>query len=156
MRDVAIEHPADVIAAQRAIRQEAIALGFTQPACAELMIVASELASNILKYAGRGCLRVEPIDDAERGLGLRLVAEDSGPHFKSFETALLDGYSDDGPVDLSALVARRGTASGLGAVQRMTDALTWEPRRGGKAVIAVRYTSRPPNSTRFSNRYLGG
>jgi serine/threonine-protein kinase RsbT len=139
MRQVRIEHQADVIAAQQAARQEAAEVGFSRSACAELMIVASELASNMLKHAGRGRLCVERIYGPERGAGIRLVAEDQGPHFKSFETALRDGHDDEGPVDLSMLVVRRGTASGLGAVQRMTDELTWEPRGVGKVVIAIRY-----------------
>lgn len=139
MHDVRIEHHADIIAAQQAARRLANELGFPRAACAELMIVASELASNMLKYAGRGLLRVQRVDDDQRGPGLLLTAEDSGPHFKSFETALLDGFNDEGPIELSTFVARRGTASGLGAVQRMTDVLRWEPREAGKAVIAVRY-----------------
>src|SRR4029078_11725441 len=128
MHDVQIEHHADIITARQAARHEATGRVFSRPPCGELMIVAGELASNILKYAGRGRLSVQRIDDAERGAGLQLVAEDSGPHFKSVDTAVLDGFNDEGPVDLSVLVTRRGTASGLGAVRRMTDALTWEPR----------------------------
>lgn len=139
MQEVRIEHQADVIAAQQAARQEALGLGFSRSACAELMIVASELSSNMLKYAGRGRLCVERIHRGERGAAIRLVAEDDGPHFRSFETALRDGFDDKGPVDVTMLVTRRGTASGLGAVRRMTDELTWEPRGAGKVVIAIRY-----------------
>lgn len=136
---VPIEHQADVFAAQHLARRIAAATGFPSKACSELMIVASELASNVLKYGRRGSLRVEPVDEPDHGVGVRLVAEDEGPHFKSFETALLDGWSDDGQLDPSALIARRGTASGLGAVRRMTHELRWEPLTVGKAVIATRY-----------------
>ncbi len=138
-----MEHAADVLIAQRVVRQSALEAGFPHTACAELMIVASELASNIVKYGRRGALRVEEVNHAEHGAGLRLVADDEGPPFKSFETALLDGFNDEGPIDLAELVARRGTASGLGAVRRMTHELTCEPHPHGKSVIATRYLKAP-------------
>lgn len=139
MNVVHITHRADIHVAQQVARRVARSVGFGRSACAELMIVASELASNILKHGHRGLIRVEPILHPERGDGLRLIAEDEGPHFKSFETALRDGCDDRGPVGPAALYNRSGTASGLGAVARMTDEVTWEPRTVGKAVIATRY-----------------
>lgn len=141
MNVVHITHRADVLIAQQMARRIARAAGFGRSACAELMIVASELASNILKHGRRGLLRAELVSDPERGGGLRLLAEDEGPPFRSFETALLDGFDDQGPVDALALHNRPGTASGLGAVHRMTDELYWEPREAGKVVIATRYVT---------------
>ena len=143
MFHVRVEHPADVITSQQVARRAAKAAGFGRRACAELMIVASELASNVLKYGTHGTLRLETCHHALRGPGVRIVAEDHGPPFKSFETAQIDGFDDDGPVDAALLVSRRGTASGLGAVRRLTHELVWEPRAHGKAVIATRYLKAP-------------
>ena len=151
MNVVHITHRADVLIAQSMARRIARSLGFGTAACAELAIVASELSSNILKHGGRGLLRVEPHHDPDHGAGVRLLAEDEGPHFRSFETALRDGFDDKGPVDASTLFHRRGTASGLGAVHRMTDELTWEPRESGKVVIATRYVA-PPGKRAFTRR----
>ena len=143
MQEVAIQDPADVLLAQHLVRRAALALGFSRTACAEMMIVASELATNIVKYGKRGVLRVDRVDDPDLGVGLRVTAEDEGPPFKSFETAQLDGFNDEGPLDVSALVARRGTASGLGAVRRMTHELSHTPLPVGKAVAATRYLHVP-------------
>ena len=88
-------------------------------------------------------LRVEAVHHPQRGGGLRIVAEDHGPPFRSFETALLDGFDDSGRLEPAVLVSRRGTASGLGAVRRLTHELGWEPRAHGKAVIATRYLKAP-------------
>lgn len=143
MQEVSVEHPADVLIAQQVVRQDARALGFPRAACAELMIVASELSSNILKYGKRGVLRIERVDDPLRGVALRLVAEDEGPPFKSFETAQIDGFDDEGPLDPLELLTRKGTGSGLGAVRRMTHELVCEPLPSGKAVIATRYLAAP-------------
>ena len=49
MLQVHVDHPADVITSQQLARRAARAAGFSRRACAELMIVASELASNVLK-----------------------------------------------------------------------------------------------------------
>lgn len=139
MQEVQVESLTDVLVAQQLARRSALAAGFARGASAELMIVASELASNIVKYGKRGVLRIERFTHPVRGVGLRLVAEDEGPPFKDFERAQLDGFNDDGPIDAAVLIGRKGTASGLGAVQRMTHELRWEPMEGGKAVIATRY-----------------
>ncbi len=151
MNVVHITHRADVLVAQQMANRVARALGFGRRACAELMIVASELAWNILKHGRRGLLRAEAVHDPERGVGLRLLAEDEGPHFKSFETALRDGFDDDGPIDTSTLYKRSGTASGLGAVHRLTDEVSWEPRDQGKVVIATRYVT-PPGKRPLTRR----
>jgi anti-sigma regulatory factor (Ser/Thr protein kinase) len=151
MNVVHITHRSDVLAAQQMARRVAHRVGFRGPACAELVIVASELASNVLKHGRRGLLRAEPVHHPELGAGLRLLAEDEGPPFKDFATALRDGFDDQGPVDLSKLYRRPGTASGLGAVHRMTDELTWEPREAGKVVMATRYLV-PPGKRRFTGR----
>lgn len=148
MNVVHITHRADVVAAQQMARRVARSVGFGRAAVAELMIVASELASNVLKHGRRGLLRAEVVDDPERGAGLRLLAEDEGPPFRSFETALRDGFDDRGQIDPSALFNRPGTASGLGAVHRMTDELSWEPRASGKVVMATRYVASPPKRPR--------
>ncbi|MBK8256559.1 MAG: ATP-binding protein [Polyangiaceae bacterium] len=141
MNLVHITDRSDVLVAQQVAKRIAHSVGFDRSACAELMIVASELASNILKYGQRGVLRAEPVDDAERGVGIRIVAEDEGPPFKSFETALRDGFDDEGPVQATAFVTRRGTASGLGAVSRLSDELRMLPLEKGKAVVATRYVT---------------
>lgn len=156
MIEVRIEHQADIIAAQQVARRAARSVGFSRRVCAELMIVASELSSNILKYGKRGVLRVEPVDDPQRGAGLRVTAEDRGPPFKSFETALLDGFDDQGPLDPLVLASRKGTASGLGAVRRLTHEVGWEPREIGKVVTATRYLKAPGSPPSARGRHRGG
>jgi anti-sigma regulatory factor (Ser/Thr protein kinase) len=139
MQAVRIQDPADVLIAQQVARRTARALGFARPASAELAIVASELASNILKYGKKGVLRIERVSHPAHGAGVRMIAEDEGPPFKNFERAQIDGFSDDGPLELTAYLGRKGTASGLGAVRRLTHELSWKQLANGKAVIATRY-----------------
>ncbi|MFO0588004.1 MAG: ATP-binding protein [Polyangiaceae bacterium] len=143
MQEVSVQHRADVLLAQQLVRRWAESIGFSRTACAELMIVASELATNIVKYGKRGVLRAERVEDPELGVGLRITAEDEGPPFKSFETAQRDGFNDERPLELSELLARRGTASGLGAVRRLMHELSHTPLPVGKSVSATRYLHVP-------------
>ncbi len=132
----------DVLYVQGTVARYAAELGFAKRDCQELAIVASELGSNIVKYGVHGVLRAEARMDAE-GSGIALIAVDHGPPFRSLESALQDGYDDQGPIDPVDMVKRRGIGGGLGAVVRFTHSLRVEEQDGGKRIVAVRYL-RPP------------
>ena len=134
-----IERELDVFAARRAVRDAADAIGFGRRAREELAIVVSELATNILKYGVRGEIRLESIDDAGRGRGLRITACDVGPPIEDFATALVDGCAARGPIAPDELAGRRGIGGGLGAVQRLSDSLEYLPDEHGKRIRAVRF-----------------
>jgi anti-sigma regulatory factor (Ser/Thr protein kinase) len=132
----------DVLHAQRCAKQFAKELGFPSRACQELAIVASELSSNVLKHGGGGALELSlATESGERALVL--TASDSGPPFLDLNTALQDGCSDAGPIDPGDMLKRRGTASGLGAVVRLTHSLRVEQEPRGKRLIVVRFLDKP-------------
>jgi anti-sigma regulatory factor (Ser/Thr protein kinase) len=153
MREVAVRHEMDVHLARQVAREVAFAQGFPPAECVELAIVASELTSNILKYGVRGRLVFEPVDDPERGPGVRITAWDEGPPFRDFMLAQRDGFDDQGPLDPAELAGRRGIGAGLGAIKRFTSELGWEPTETGKRVWVLRYVKRP---SRPSRRAPGG
>jgi anti-sigma regulatory factor (Ser/Thr protein kinase) len=130
----------DVFQIQRASKQFAAELGFDRIACQELAIVASELASNVLKYGKPGSLELVAISD-DRGKGIGVVAHDSGPPFRNLEKAMQDGCDDDGPIDPAAILKRGGFGGGLGAVIRLTHTFRVDTEPKGKRVTAVRYLS---------------
>ena len=133
----------EVHAARQRARAFAEALGFDAVACAELVIVVSELASNILKYGVAGEIVLSVVHDEALGAALCIEARDIGPPIADFERALRDGWTDTGPIDPAALFRRRGLAAGLGAVARLTDQLRHEPAAQGKAIVALRFVRRP-------------
>ncbi len=143
-RTVAIINDASVYGARQATREVAGALGFDRRRVEELVLVASELTSNILKHAGRGELRVGPVVDAVRGVGIELCARDEGPPIVDFEEAQRDGWSEGGPIDPLKLFGRRGIGAGLGAVRRLSDEVRHEARTPGKEISAVRFLSPSP------------
>jgi len=122
-------------------RREAERLGFGAQAVGELVLVASELCSNVVRHAGRGELRLRRVDDGERGVGVEVAAWDKGPPIAHFASALRDGWSSGAPIDPLALFKRKGIGAGLGAVQRLSDELRHDELPVGKEVCAVRFVA---------------
>jgi anti-sigma regulatory factor (Ser/Thr protein kinase) len=134
----------DVYALREAVGKLALELGFQRRERAELLIVVSELCSNIVKYGVRGWLDLERHHDAVLGVGIAIAAHDVGPAFRDLEMALRDGCDDRGPIDPGVLMKRGGLGIGLGAVRRLTDVLTVDYEQEGKAIRVIRYLRRPP------------
>jgi serine/threonine-protein kinase RsbT len=125
------------------VRSFSAGLGFTRIAQGELIIAASELASNILKYAGRGEVVLRRVVDPAGRIGIEIAAHDHGPPIVDFEAALRDGWSEGGPIDPALLLRRRGIGAGLGAVARFSDRLYYQPSEGsGKSIVAQRFIRR--------------
>ena len=145
MRFCEIADEIDIFTARRVARELAEELGFDKIEREELAIVASELASNIVKYGIRGRIEMDEVRDRVLGRGMVLRARDSGPPFFDVAMAIQDGYDDRGPLDPATLFKRRGIGGGLGAVIRFTDSFKCEAAEGvgGKAVIVIRYRKRP-------------
>lgn len=143
MRTCEIREEIDVFRARHVAREVAEELGFTKLEREELAIVASELASNIVKYGVRGSIEIDEVRDRVLGRGIALRAHDRGPPFHDVQMALQDGCDDRGPLDPATLHKRRGIGGGLGAVIRFTDSFHCEHAEGGKTVIAIRYRKRP-------------
>lgn len=73
---------------------------------ARITTAASELASNILKYAGRGSMRLASVQQGTR-TGVELWAEDRGPGIADVPRALADRYSTSGSLGLGLPGVRR-------------------------------------------------
>lgn len=101
----------DVGRALRAVGLAAKSIGFPAKECAEIALVASELATNLVKHGGGGKLLFgEEVRSGQRGL--RIEALDDGGGIAEIERAQQDGFS-----------TRGGLGIGLGAVNRLTDEL---------------------------------
>lgn len=93
-----------------------------------LASAVSELGQNIVKYAGRGSLRLSPLEDETRQ-GVKLVAEDRGPGIRDLETAMQNHVSTGGTLGL-----------GLPGVRRMMDEFEIESEPGqGTRVTAYKW-----------------
>jgi serine/threonine-protein kinase RsbT len=103
-----------------------VGLGF-----AGLAIVAtaiSELARNILRYAGEGDVVVQAVEESGRR-GVMIIASDTGPGIAVLDDAMRDGYSTSG-----------GLGMGLPGVKRLMDDFEVCSRAGaGTRVVARKW-----------------
>ena len=104
----------------------AAALGFRLIDQTRFATVASELARNVIKYAGRGRMIAQPTANQAGREGLRLIFEDSGPGIPDVEAAMRDGFSTGG-----------GLGKGLPGSKRLSDEfrIESEPGRGTRVTI---------------------
>lgn len=128
-----IENEADIYAAAGLARELAQRIGFDRADAARIEIAVRELASNIVRHAGRGEVLLREVSSGHRR-GLEVEAVDQGPGIADVQLALQDGYSTSG----------KGLGSGLPAVRRMMDTLEIETAVGqGTRVRATRWLRRP-------------
>jgi anti-sigma regulatory factor (Ser/Thr protein kinase) len=137
-----VQSDLDVFGARRGARAMASAIGFPTRAREELVIVVSELATNIVKYGVRGAIGLEECSDERRGRGIRVTARDEGPPIGDLATALQDGHSARGPLLPEELYGRRGIGAGLGAVVRFSDSFDYRAEPGGKRICVTRFLRR--------------
>lgn len=104
----------DVVAARALLRQFAQAAGFGIVEMTKLITAGSELARNILKYAGPagGAMNVSRIQDGTRE-GIVAEFSDQGPGIADVSRAMQDGYSTSGSLGV-----------GLPGAKRLVDDLT--------------------------------
>src|SRR5215208_5289374 len=88
---VPINCDGDVVAARQAARELASRLGFGRTDLTLIATAVSEVARNIVRFAGSGEVVVELLDQPRRGV--QVVALDTGPGIADVEQALQDGYS---------------------------------------------------------------
>jgi serine/threonine-protein kinase RsbT len=115
----------DIVIVRQLARDWAVQLGFSLVDQTKIVTAASELARNIVTYAGAGEVRLESLNDGPKR-GLRLVFEDQGPGIPDITQALRDGYTTGS-----------GLGLGLGGAKRLSNEFSIEsgPGRGTKVTI---------------------
>lgn len=118
----------DVVRARQAVREAALALGFSLVDQTKIVTAASELARNTILHGGGGDVQVERLRDGPR-TGVRLTFEDQGPGIADVERALRDGFTTG-----------NGLGLGLGGSRRLMSDLSISSRPGeGTVIVAVRW-----------------
>ena len=118
-----VEDQSGVAPVRRAAEQMAAAIGFDEQRRGEVAIVATELATNLLRHAGGGevILRVTGGDAPS----VDAIAVDRGPGIRDPGRAMEDGYSTFG-----------GAGNGLGAIRRLSATMDIQTGAGGTVVAA--------------------
>ena len=115
----------DVVVVRQAVREWAIAAGFSLVDQTKLVTAASELARNQVQYAGGGTLRLEALNDAPKR-GVRLIFEDQGPGISDISQALKDGFTTG-----------HGLGLGLGGAKRLVNEFDIQSRPGEGTRITI-------------------
>lgn len=102
--------PSEVAVARRAAVQSAEALRMSERATGHAALLATELATNLIKHGGGGSLLFGGDESTERSL--TIVAIDKGAGITNVIAAMKDGYSTAG-----------SPGTGLGAVERSAHSL---------------------------------
>jgi serine/threonine-protein kinase RsbT len=89
---VVIERDADIVTARQKGRELARAIGFGSSEQTVIALAISEIARNIISYAGRGRMMFSRVDSRGRP-GILILAQDEGPGIPDIELAMRDGYS---------------------------------------------------------------
>ena len=103
---VAITGDPDIVTARSRAKDLAGALGFSRTDQTLVAAAVSEIARNIVVYAGSGEIVLRP-RRADGRWGLEVVASDEGPGIADPEQALIDGYSTAGSLGVGLPGARR-------------------------------------------------
>ncbi|MBK1719111.1 anti-sigma regulatory factor [Thiocystis violacea] len=115
----------DIVIARRAARELCERLGFGKADQTRLATAVSELARNVIQYAGEGvCLIEDRSDGVSRRI--RVVVEDQGPGIADLGRALTDGFSTGG-----------GLGAGLPGTRRLVDEFQIESAPGRTCVTIV-------------------
>jgi serine/threonine-protein kinase RsbT len=105
----AVELEKDIASARLEAWSEAVRLGLSKFTAVKVATAVSELARNIVFYAGQGTVELRSTED-ERGPTLRIVARDDGP---GIESAKLD------EIWAGTYKSPRGMGKGLLAVKKL-------------------------------------
>lgn len=126
---VTIDCDRAIVEARQRGRAMALKSDFSPGSATLIATAISELARNILLYAGRGEIHLQPL---ERGLrrGIAVTARDHGPGIPDVGQALEDGYSTSGRLGLGLPGVRRlmdefDVASGIG-IGTTVKAVKWK------------------------------
>jgi serine/threonine-protein kinase RsbT len=123
---IAIASDKDILEARQRGRALALELGFSVGEAALIATAISELARNIVTYAGHGTVTLRQASAAGR-VNLTIIATDPGPGISDVALALRDGYSSSG-----------GLGLGLPGVRRLMDEFEIASELGRGTMITVR------------------
>jgi anti-sigma regulatory factor (Ser/Thr protein kinase) len=110
---------------RRIVQERALALGWAAEDSGRAALVATEIATNLIKHAQQGTMNIDSGIDA-RGPRLQIAAVDHGPGIEDVGRCLQDGYSTAG-----------SPGTGLGAIKRLTSALDLFSNAGKGTVIVA-------------------
>jgi serine/threonine-protein kinase RsbT len=122
---VPLRNGEDVVRLRQAVRERAVALGFTLVDQTKFVTAASELGRNTIQYGGGGQAFLATVANGSRK-GLRLEFVDEGPGIPDIQLALRDGYTTGS-----------GLGLGLSGAKRLSDEFSIDSAPGKGTRVAI-------------------
>jgi anti-sigma regulatory factor (Ser/Thr protein kinase) len=132
-----------VAEARRRAGEFARSRGFPETDEGRVKLVATELATNVMKHGRGGDILIGDFD--EPGEGVEILGLDSGPGIARLEEALIDGYSSAGTA-----------GAGLGAITRQSEFAEVASWPGLGTVVLARFEPRKAGNPRSAGRARWG
>lgn len=126
MRSIPVLEQSQVAEARRRTAAVAASVGFEDGDAGRAALVATELATNLLKHAGGGEVLVGSFED-EAGAGIDLLSLDRGPGMADLLASQEDGRSTAG-----------SSGTGLGAIRRQSERFELVSWPGKGTVVLAR------------------
>jgi anti-sigma regulatory factor (Ser/Thr protein kinase) len=126
----AVDDVSQVAQARRLVGDHARRAGMAESRIAQVAIVVTELATNLLKHGGGGQILADRCSDGD-GIGLEIMALDRGRGMVDVGRCMDDGYSTSG-----------SPGTGLGAIARLADDVRIYSRPGLGSVVMARFLDR--------------
>jgi anti-sigma regulatory factor (Ser/Thr protein kinase) len=121
---VRVSDPSKIAEARRVAVQHARNLEWDDVTSGEVALIATELATNLVKHAQNGAVILNSSNGGERA-SLQMISVDTGPGITDIDRSLRDGYSTAG-----------SPGNGLGAVRRMARTLDVYSTPQGTVLVA--------------------
>ncbi|MGI5839751.1 MAG: anti-sigma regulatory factor [bacterium] len=123
---VPIKHEYDIVTARLQGRKMAAEIGFSNSEAVTIATAISELARNIVDYAGEGEIILSFIQNHDLR-GIAVTARDCGPGIADISLAMQDGYSTG-----------MGLGLGLPGTRRLMDDFAIESEIGKGTAVTVK------------------
>jgi serine/threonine-protein kinase RsbT len=121
---VPVTSDSGIVNARRRGRTMAEEMGFSATDATLVATAISELARNIVYYAGAGEIMLGKVDGRDRPQGIAIIARDSGPGISDLQLALRDSLPASGGL-------------GLPGVRRIMDEFDIDSRPGGGTTVTT-------------------
>ena len=141
---VPLDDRSRVGAARRVAASLAAEAGLGDAARSDVGIVATELATNVLRHAGRGTLVMRRLEGA--GGGIELLCLDAGPGMRDPAACMADGYTS----------SAGSMGPGLGAIRRLAQAVDLYSAPGRGTVVVTRFWARREPAAVLASGMLAG
>jgi anti-sigma regulatory factor (Ser/Thr protein kinase) len=129
---IEVNEASQVAEVRRVAADLARAEQMTEAESGKLALIATELSTNLVKYAKRGSVTLTRYTEGKQH-GVQLIAVDSGPGFADFTAATRDGHSTTGSLGI-----------GLGVIMRTSTFFDIYSVPGEGTAMVARLAHAPP------------